>query len=126
MSEHDQTKAVVSWFKRQYPKYAGCLVGSANGAHLSGAKWEKKRKMDKLKSEGLKPGASDFFIAVPRGGKHGLWVEMKNVKLTWCEVKQNQRDHIDLMNEMGYEAIWCAGADIAIAAIKTYMNEATQ
>jgi len=123
MSEHDQTKAVVSWFKRQYPKYAECLVGSANGSHISGNVYQRKNKMDKLKAEGLKPGASDFFIAVPRGGKHGLWVEMKDVKLTWCSVKKNQRKHIDLMHEMGYEAIWCAGADIAIAAIKTYMGQ---
>ena len=122
MSEHDQTKAVVAWFKIQYPKYAECLVGSANGAHLSGKPWQKKKKMDKLKSEGLKVGASDFFIAVPRGGKYGLWVEMKDVKLTWCSVKKSQREHIDLMQEMGYEAIWCAGADIARTAIKNYMD----
>ena len=30
---------------------------------------------------------------------------------------------LDLMIEMGYEAIWCSGADIAIAAIKTYMKD---
>jgi len=123
MSEHDQTKAVVAWFKRQYPKHAECLVGSANGSHIAGKRYQRKNKMDKLKAEGLKPGASDFFIAVPRSGKHGLWVEMKDVKLTWCSVKKNQREHMDLMNLMGYEAIWCAGADVAIAAIKVYMND---
>ena len=120
--EHDETSAVVSWFKMQYPKYKDCIIGIPNGAHIAGHAGARKKKINKLKAEGMKPGCSDLFIAVPAGGKHGLWVEMKDVKKTPCSVKKNQLEHLDLMSEMGYEAIWCTGFDVAKAAITVYMN----
>lgn len=123
MSEHDQTKAVVQWFKLQYPQYKDCIIGIPNGAHIAGHIGARKKKIDKLKSEGMKAGTSDLFIAVPKGSKCGLWVEMKDVKKTLCHVKKEQREHLELMQKMNYEAVWCAGFDIARAAIETYMNE---
>ena len=122
MSEHDQTSAVVKWFKAKYPKYKDCIIGLGNGAVLGGNSRLRGIRMNSLKAEGFKPGASDLFIAVPRGDKHGLWVEMKDVKKTLCSVSEAQRAHLDLMSEMGYEAIWCAGFDVAKAAIEVYMN----
>lgn len=127
MSEHDQQVTVVKWFKLQYPTHSGCIIGIPNGSIVSrGGKGSMFGKISKMKREGLKPGTSDLFIAVPRNGKAGLWVEMKDVKKTLCSVSDEQMAHIDLMNEMGYEAIWCAGADVAIAAIKVYMSEESE
>lgn len=125
MSEHSHQVAVVDWFKAQYPKYAGCIIAIPNGAMV--ARDNKRGNMfariEKLRREGAKKGASDLFIAVPVDGKSGMWVEMKDHGKTWCSVSQEQRDHIELMLEMGYEAIWASGSDIAIAAIKTYMTQ---
>lgn len=121
MSEHNQQAAFVEWFKLQYPQYKDCLIAIPNGSYLGGK--NKFAQVNKLKSEGFKPGTSDLFIAVPRGGKHGLWIEMKDVKKTLCNVSKEQRDHLELMANMGYEAIWCAGADAAKAATKVYMGE---
>lgn len=124
MSEHDQQAAVVKWFKLKYPEYAGCIVAIPNAQSVGGK--EAYRVINKLKKEGLKKGASDLFIAVPRRGKHGLWVEMKDAGKTACSVSKEQREHLELMIKMGYEGIWAAGSDIAIAAIKTYMFERPQ
>lgn len=92
----------------------GQLLGGRNNFAL----------INKLKREGFKNGVSDLFIAVPINGKCGLWVEMKDAGKTQCSVSAEQQEHIDLMRDMGYEAIWAAGSDIAIAAIKVYMKEA--
>lgn len=115
--------AVVSWFKRQYPLYQECIVAIPNGTHLHGetAK-ERGRQMAYLKREGLKPGASDLFIAVPTHGKYGLWLEMKAKKITYCKVTQEQRDHLAMMQSVGYSAEWAAGFEQAVEIIKKYMK----
>lgn len=121
MSEHEQQVAVINWFRLQYPQYTHNLFAIPNGSVLGGKnKWG---QINKLKKEGFKPGVSDLFLALPIGDKSGLWVEMKDTGKTLCSVSKDQMEHLELMKESGYEAIWCAGADIAIAAIKTYMGE---
>jgi hypothetical protein len=92
-----------------------------NGQMLGGR--NKFALMAKLKREGFKNGVSDLFIAVPMNGKCGLWVEMKDAGKTRCSVSDDQQAHLDLMISMGYEGIWAAGSDIAMAAIKVYMKE---
>jgi len=120
MSEHDQQVTVVQWWDRQYPDLSLCLTAYPSGAIVGGR--NKFGLIAKMKKEGWRKGICDLFISVPKGGKHGMYIEMKDVKKTLCSVSPEQREHIDLMNSLGYEAIWCAGADIAIAAIKTYME----
>jgi len=122
MSEHDHQSAVVKWFKMQYPQFKDCIMAIPNGQLLGGR--NKFALINKLKREGFKNGVSDLFIAVPMNGKCGLWVEMKDEGKTRCAVSDEQQDHLDLMISMGYEAIWAAGSDIAIAAIKVYMKKA--
>ena len=122
MSEHDHQATVVKWFKMQYPQYKDCIMAIPNGQLLGGR--NKFALMKKLKKEGFKNGVSDLFVAVPMNGKCGLWVEMKDAGKTRCSVSNDQQAHLDLMITMGYEGIWAAGSDIAMAAIKVYMKEA--
>ncbi|MDH5182463.1 MAG: VRR-NUC domain-containing protein [Gammaproteobacteria bacterium] len=124
MSEHDHQVAVIQWFRAKYPKHKWCIFSNPNGAILCDLIPKKRvARMRYLMAEGFKKGVSDLFIAVPVGDKHGLWVEMKDVNKTLCSVSKDQMEHIELMTKMGYEAIWCAGSDIAIAAITTYMSQ---
>lgn len=124
MSEHDQQVMVVRWFKMQYPKYKDCIMSIPNGSVINGQANSKVfARLKWMIAEGFKAGASDLFIAVPRGGKHGMWVEMKDIKKTLSSVTEAQIDHIECMKESGYEAIWAAGFDIAKAAIHTYMSQ---
>lgn len=121
--ESKEQSAFVRWFKMQYPKYKDCIIAIPNGAHLAGkTTTERARKMAKMKREGLKPGTSDLFIAVPCGGLCGLWLEMKKSGETYCSVKPNQREHLAEMEVMGYAAEWAAGTEEAIKITKAYMN----
>ncbi len=122
MSEHDEQVALVSWFKLAHPQYKDCIIAIPNGAHLAGSPKQRARKMAKMKKEGFKNGVSDLFIAVPIGSKSGLWVEMKDANKTQCAVSETQMAHLELMREMGYEATWCAGFDVARAAIEVYLG----
>jgi hypothetical protein len=121
MSEHDEQVAVVKWFRLQYPKYKDCVLSIPNGSVLNkgGAsmgrfKW--------LVAEGFKAGVSDLLFAVPINKKSGLWLEMKNIKVTRCAVTDNQWDHIHSMRRVGYCADWAAGFEAAKKIITDYMN----
>ena len=121
-SEHLEQKAFVQWFCAQYPKYRGCLFAIPNGSHLAGTPAVRAMKMNKLKAEGFKNGVSDLFLAVPMGGKSGMFLEMKAQKKTESSVSKEQKEHLELMELMGYAAEWAAGSDEAIRITKEYMK----
>ena len=122
MAEHEEQVVVVDWFRLQYPQYNGCLFAIPNGASLGGHIGARKKKMDKLKREGFKNGVSDLFLAVPIDDYSGLWVEMKAKGKTKCSLRPEQKDHLDLMQKMGYGAVWCAGAGDAMSKIRVYLG----
>lgn len=69
--EHRTQCACVRWFRLQYPQFATLLFAIPNGGArnaVTGAR---------LKAEGVVAGAADLFLAVPGGGYHGLFIEMK-------------------------------------------------
>lgn len=119
MSEHDHQVAVVNYFKLQYPRFKGCIMAIPNGQMLGGR--SRFALMRKLKKEGFKNGVSDLFIAVPNNGYHGLWIEMKDEGKSLSAMSSHQKEHLDLMICMGYEAICACGSGVAIAAIDVYM-----
>lgn len=119
--EHDNQCTVVQFWDYQYPKLSGCLMASMNGAALWGNPTQRATQMAKHKKAGMKVGAADLFLAVPRGTYHGLFIEMKAPGSTASSLSTDQAIHLLLMRTQGYMAVWCAGADDAISAIKEYM-----
>lgn len=122
MSEHNQQVTVMNWFERAYPKYYECLFAIPNGAILAGNAQQRAKQMNYLKAEGYKPGVSDLFLMVARGGYHGLFIEMKDQGKTKCSVSKTQWEHINAAREQGYMAEWCAGFDGARELITSYME----
>ena len=121
MSESDQQAAIVQWWRLKYPQHSKLLISSQSGAIIGGK--NKFGAIAKLKKEGWQKGVPDLFIAVPRWGNHGLWIELKDVGKTEKALSDEQNEYLELFKAQGYEAIWCAGADMAIAAIKVYMDD---
>ncbi len=73
------------------------------------------------------PGASDLFIACPRGGKFGLWVEMKENrtyhpserrKTTWMAQEAFQ----ERMRSQGYSADFAFGFEHGRIIVCRYMG----
>lgn len=77
-----------------------------------------------LKKIGLKPGVPDLFICVPRGTYHGLFIEMKTPKrrASTIAVSDHQLCWINNLNNSGYLAIVCFGADEALTEIDKYFS----
>ena len=113
MSEHDEQKAVVQWFRLQYPQYAWLLFSTPNGGARHPA------VAGKLKAEGVRAGVFDLFLMIARRGAHGLWIEMKTEKGVLSEhQKRFQADAI----AQGYAAVVCYGFDMARGAIEEYLR----
>lgn len=74
-----------------------------------------------LKSMGMRKGIPDLFLAIPRHGYGGLWIEMKSPK---GKPTAEQKDFVSLLNKGGYKAVFCYGWESARETIETYLSEA--
>jgi len=77
----------------------------------------------KLKAEGVKSGVPDVFLAVPKNGKSGLFIEMKYGK---NKPSANQKWWIDSLRVEGYETAVCYGFEEARDAIIKYLELETR
>lgn len=72
-TEHGEQVSLIAWAKENEAKWPELrwLFAIPNGGLRA------KATARKLQLEGVKPGVSDLFLPAPRGGHHGLWIEMK-------------------------------------------------
>lgn len=104
---------IVNWFHYNFPDLTDDFHHFAN---------ERKCSINQgkiLKKMGVKKGVSDFFLALPVGGKAGLWIELKIGK---GKLSQEQASFIQRKLARGYEALAVWGEDAAKAVIQTYLN----
>ncbi len=87
--------------------------------HIPNGGSRDKREAAKLKRMGVKAGVPDIFLPVPKGGRHGLYIELKSGKNT---ATQEQRQFIADVKALGYEAAVCHGWEEAAAAILRYIT----
>lgn len=73
-----------------------------------------------LKEQGVKPGVPDMFLPVPRGGYHGLFIELKRSK--GGVVSEDQRAWLDRLRLQGYRAEVARGWDAAREIIEEYLK----
>jgi hypothetical protein len=113
ISEHLEQKALIQWFRMQYPKYAKCLWAIPNGGarHI--------RTAVTLKQEGVLSGVSDLFLMIPRGLNHGLFIEMKAKD---GRLSDAQKEFIGMAQMMGYKAEVCYGFEQAKKIVTTYLH----
>lgn len=74
----------------------------------------------RFKAMGVKAGVPDVFLDVPRGGFHGLRIEMK--RREGGRLEPEQREWIDHYNQIGYRAVVCYGWDQAREVIEEYLS----
>lgn len=74
----------------------------------------------RLKNLGMRPGASDLFVALPRREYHGAWVELKSASGI---LNRNQKLFLEDMHKVGYCTAVCHSIDDAIEFLKWYCFE---
>lgn len=78
-----------------------------------------KRTGAMLKAEGMRAGVPDLFLAVPRGGFGGLFIEMK--RPVGGRLSPAQKEFHKVLSE-DYAVEVCKGCSEAIEAIKKYLS----
>ena len=69
---------------------------------------------------GLSKGFPDLFIPTANKGYHGMLIELKRTK--GSKTTEEQLEWITYLNNSGYYAVICKGADSAIHEIKKYFS----
>ncbi len=74
----------------------------------------------KMKAEGVRAGVPDLMLAVPRGGYHGLFIELKRQR--GGRVSNTQQTIMDGLRAHGYRCEVCKGWIAARAVIEDYLG----
>ena len=72
-----------------------------------------------FKRMGVKAGVPDLFLPVPRGGCHGLFIELKAPR---GKVSDHQRGWLESLKASGYAVSVCYGCDEARRDILRYLE----
>lgn len=118
-TEHSEQVALFDWARGNEARHLqlGLMFAVPNGG---------KRHIGtgvKLKKEGVKSGVPDIFLAVPRNGKNGLFIEMKVNK---NKPSKNQLWWIHSLRAEGYAVGVCWGFEEARDAIIKYLGIETE
>jgi hypothetical protein len=74
----------------------------------------------RLKAEGVKAGVPDLCLPAPRGGFHGLYIELKRTRGN--SPTDHQTEWIASLTGQGYKAVVCYGWEQAASAITAYLK----
>lgn len=106
-TEHEEQRELVRWFRQFHPDVL--IFAIPNGGSRS------KASAGRLKAEGVVPGIPDLFVPAK-----GLWIEMKRVK--GGALSPEQKAMMQYLEEVGYRAIVCKGAEDAKAKISAFFE----
>lgn len=98
----------------QFNHLAKLLFAIPNGGKRNG--FEAKN----LKNEGVRPGVPDLFLAIPKKGYAGLFLELKKGK---NKLTENQSVYFDLLQQNNYLVKIVYSFDEFKKIITEYLNE---
>ena len=113
-SEHLEQVQLVAMVEAAYPREAAMLFAIPNGGDRD------VLVAVKLKKEGVRRGVPDMFLALARGGWHGLFIEMKRRR--GGVVSPEQAAYIEALRAQGYRAEVCKGCDEALEVLRDYLS----
>ena len=115
-TEGEEQATLLSWAETQ----SGRLPELRLLFHIPNGGGRSKREAGRFKAEGVKAGVPDLCLPVPRGGSHGLYIELKRLK--GGKVSKEQAAWLDALREQGYAASVCRGWQEAAAVIEAYLG----
>lgn len=115
-TEDEEQICLFEWAERQKGRWPelGLLFHVPNGGKRTVVEAARFKQM------GVRPGVPDVFLPVARGGKHGLFIEMKRRK--GGALSPFQKDMLERLREQAYEAVVCRGWEEAAETIKRYLR----
>ena len=108
-SEAEEQIAVVDW----------CQAMRIPIAHIPNEGKRSPQYGAMMKRMGLQKGFPDLFIPMPKGGFHGLFLELK---AQGGKTTKEQEEWLSLLNENGYAVCVAVGALQAVEKIKRYVR----
>ena len=116
LTEHQEQCRIFEWSRSNITKHPelALLHASLNGVKLTPGAAKKS------KDAGMLPGIPDIFLPIPKNGKHGLFIELKRKKSG--VTSEHQKKILAILNQLGYDACVCKGAEEAISKIKDYLG----
>ncbi len=114
-NEDDLQKAIIDYcnlFSKINPEF-DCIFAIPNGG------FRNIITATRLKRTGVKAGVPDLFLAIPKKGYHGLFIELKNGSKG--KLSLNQKEWIKRLNKNGYKAVCCYSFDESIELINNYL-----
>lgn len=112
--ERDEHIKIYNWFITSFPQFKEDLHHFANERKCT--PWQGKL----LRKMGVTRGVSDFFLGVPKNGKHGLWIELKVGK---NKPTPEQLAFASRKIERGYAAVFVWGFEQARDAFLDYLSD---
>lgn len=79
-----------------------------------------KAEAARMKGQGVKAGVPDIFLPAPKGGCHGLYIELKRAK--GGRVSEEQAQWMHLLMHQGYMVAVCHGWEQARDVIERYLK----
>jgi hypothetical protein len=116
--ESEEQQLIFAWariMEKQHPELE-LLVAVPNGGLRN------MPEAVRFKAEGVRKGFPDMLLPVARGAYHSLAIELKRRK--GGVVSPEQKAWIAALNEQGWLAVVCRGADEAIEVITDYLRGA--
>lgn len=107
--------ACVRWFEYQYPQFRLLLHHSPNGG------FRNAREAARFKAMGTRAGFADLLLLVPRGGYHGLAIEMKTEEKS-SKQSTAQKAWQKAVEEQGYKYQVCRGFDDFMELTNGYIS----
>lgn len=115
--ETQEQEALITWVRIQERRYRALrlLYAVPNGG------WRHKAVAVALYRQGVRPGIPDLCLPVARQGFHGLYLEMKSLRLG-ADTSADQDKIIAALREEGYRVEVCAGWERARDVIVDYLS----
>ena len=104
----------LRWVEATYPEIAPLVMASAGGMRTS------LSQAVKMKSMGYRKGTPDIFVAVPKGGRHGLFLELK---ASGGKASPEQKMMIANLQTQGYAAAVVVGFEQVKATLTAYLSQ---
>jgi len=117
ISEHAEQSLLIQWWRWQCSAYGiheKLFYAIPNGGNRNAITGKV------LKSEGVRSGIPDLFLAVARGGFHGLYIEMK--KSHGGVLSDTQKEMLLLLKNQGFKTCVCHGFEEARKEILNYLK----